>query len=249
MLPISLKNPKSYFNKSLSTREGVFLCGFSHGPMNISETVIDASGVASQVASTLKSVRHSLIKDKEIDILPEKDIIHITPMALIIGGGVSGMRAALNISQQGFKTYIVEKEKQLGGNLNYINTLYPINEKASNFLQRMEYDVKNNKNIQVFLNSKLKEIKGAIGNYEIKILNSNEKIYDFNGGGRIWIFNHLSNRNGPRDTYAYCKTSRDIGRPAPMLLQSLTRRVANIQPGPAALPMLTRRNGGCCAYL
>lgn len=173
---------KSYFNKSLSTREGIFLCGFCHGPMNISETVTDASGVASQVASTLKSVRHSLIKDKEIDILPEKDIIHITPMALIIGGGISGMSAALNISQQGFKTYIVEKEKQLGGNLNYINTLYPINEKASIFLQRMEHDVKNNKNIQVFLNSKVKEIKGAIGNYEIKILSSNEKIYDLKTG-------------------------------------------------------------------
>jgi heterodisulfide reductase subunit A-like polyferredoxin len=173
---------RSFFNKSQSLKEGIFLSGFSQGPMNISETVSDASAVASQVASYLNSARYSQIIEKEVDILPEKKIIYMTPRALIIGGGVSGMTAALNIGNQGFETIIVEKEKQLGGNLNYINMLYPSQQKASPFLNQIENDIKKNKNIQVFLDYKIKNIKGSLGNYNITIVNSMEKIYELTVG-------------------------------------------------------------------
>ncbi|MBY8992869.1 MAG: hypothetical protein KGD58_19180, partial [Candidatus Lokiarchaeota archaeon] len=62
---------KSYFNKSLSSKEGIFLCGFCQGPMDIPETVSDASGVASQVANLLKEVKFTEVKDKVYEI-PEK---------------------------------------------------------------------------------------------------------------------------------------------------------------------------------
>ncbi|MFW9968917.1 MAG: FAD-dependent oxidoreductase, partial [Candidatus Odinarchaeota archaeon] len=125
---------RSYFNNSLSTKDGIFLSGLSQGPMNITETVSNASGVAGQIASMLSTKKYSQIEEPKIEILHEEDIIHIAPSALIIGGGVSGMTAALNISNQGFKTYIIEKEKVLGGILNDINILYPTQQKASAFL-------------------------------------------------------------------------------------------------------------------
>ena len=45
------------------------------------------------------------------------------------------MTVALNLANQGFKTYIAEKEDKLGGNLNNLHVLYPIHEEASNFLK------------------------------------------------------------------------------------------------------------------
>ncbi|MHA2392414.1 MAG: FAD-dependent oxidoreductase [Promethearchaeota archaeon] len=172
----------TYFNNSLSTREGIFLSGFCHRPMNIAETVSNASGVAGQVAIMLNSVKFTQIKEREVDILPEEDVININPSALVIGGGISGMTAALNISNLGFKTYIIENEKILGGNLNYINVLYPTKQKASDFLFNLIENIKRNENIEVFRSSKLKEIKGTVGNYEIDIYDINGEIYTVKAG-------------------------------------------------------------------
>ncbi|MFX1239218.1 MAG: NAD(P)-binding protein, partial [Promethearchaeota archaeon] len=70
---------KSYFNKSLSSKEGIFLCGFCQGPMDIPETVADSSGVAAQVASFLHAVSFSNIKREkissdEIEVKPNDEI-------------------------------------------------------------------------------------------------------------------------------------------------------------------------------
>ncbi|MHA1292461.1 MAG: FAD-dependent oxidoreductase [Promethearchaeota archaeon] len=163
---------RSYFNKSLSSRDGIFLCGYCQDPMDISETVADASAVASQVSNLLKPVRFTKLVKTRADSSREKEMIEITQEALIIGGGISGMTAALNISNQGYKTYIIEKEKEMGGNLRFLNILYPIQEKASIFLNKIIEEVENNSNIKIFLNSKIKDITGSIGNYNISIEDS-----------------------------------------------------------------------------
>ena len=173
---------QSYFNKSLSTKEGIYLCGFNQSPMNISETVANASGIAGEIATLLAPVRYSQIKEREIDILPEENIIKITPRALIIGGGVSGMTAALNLGKQGFETILLERESQLGGNINSIDVLYPTKQSSSDFLFNLEGEVRKNTNIKIFLNSKIENITGSIGNYEISILDVHNKIQDINVG-------------------------------------------------------------------
>ncbi|MFX1480304.1 MAG: FAD-dependent oxidoreductase, partial [Promethearchaeota archaeon] len=313
---------KSYFNKSMSSREGIFLCGFCQGPMDIPETVTDASSVASQVASLLNSVKYSQTLKKEFDE-PERDVkisdeprigvlichcginigkyvnvpevreyiktlphvvhcednlyscssdsqerikelikehnlnrfivasctprthealfqetcqeaglnkylfemvnirdqcswvhmteydaatekakdlirmgvaksvllnpqkemkIKVTQTALVIGGGVAGMTAALNIASQDFKTYIIEKEDKLGGNLNKLDTLYPTQDDASLFLQEIIQKVENNKNIDVFLESKVSDVKGFVGNYEVSINNSKKEMINLKIG-------------------------------------------------------------------
>ncbi|MFW9771904.1 MAG: 4Fe-4S binding protein, partial [Candidatus Thorarchaeota archaeon] len=166
----------SYFNKSLSSREGIYLCGFCKEPMNITETVVHASGVASQVATLLNSVRFTLIREKEVDIRPEEEIIEIIPRALIIGGGISGMIAALNISSQGFGVIIIEKESILGGNLNQLNQIYPIKQDPSYLLHKLKERVCTARNIEVLLNSKVEKVNGSIGKYEITIRKASSEL-------------------------------------------------------------------------
>ncbi|TKJ23246.1 MAG: heterodisulfide reductase [Promethearchaeota archaeon Loki_b32] len=313
---------KSYYNKSLSSKEGIFLVGFCQGPMDIPETVADASGVASQVATLLNSFKFTETKEKVIRI-PEKivketdiprigvlichcginigkyidipqviehiktlpnvvfcednlyscssdsqerirevigeynlnrfivasctprtheslfqetcqeaglnkylfemvnirdqcswvhmtekelatekaiDLIRmgvaksrllksqeekklkITQTAMVIGGGISGMTAALNIANQGFIVYLIEKEKYLGGNLRYLNMLYPTQEDASILLNETIEKVEQNKNIQIFSNSDLKDINGFLGNYNVSLIDSDKKIHELKIG-------------------------------------------------------------------
>jgi heterodisulfide reductase subunit A-like polyferredoxin len=197
---------RSYFNKSISTKDGMYLCGFCQGPMNISETVADASGVASQIATLLSPAKYSQIKQQEVDILPDEEIIKITPRALVIGGGIAGMTAALDLSNQGFDTIIVERDSQLGGNLNQINVIYPIQQDASKFLGQIKSDVKRNEKIQIFLKSKITDIKGSIGNYDITLNNSNDHHLKV---GTIIVATG-SQEFKPFDMFQYTKQNKNI---------------------------------------
>jgi heterodisulfide reductase subunit A len=204
----SFLKERSYFNNSLSSRDGIFLCGFCQRPMSISETVSNASGVAGQVAIMLNSEKFTVIKEREIGILPAEDIINVNPSALVIGGGVSGMTAALNISNQGFKTYLVEKENVLGGNLNNINILYPTQQKASELLYNMVEDVKKNENIDVYRRSELTSIKGTIGNYSVDIADINNEIHTIKTG--VIILATGSQEYKPKGSFHYDFRNKNV---------------------------------------
>jgi len=77
---------------------------------------------------------------------------------------------------------MVEKEKFLGGNLNYLNVLYPIEEDASNFLKDTIEKVERNDNIQIFLNSKIGNVQGYLGNYVVSVVDSKNKSQELSIG-------------------------------------------------------------------
>ena len=213
ILDINLDNygffqERSYYNKSLSSRDGIFLCGYCQSPMDISETVVDGSAVASQVSNLLNSAKYTQIKEQEIDNSQKEEVITIIPASLIIGGGISGMTAALDIANQGFKTYIVEKESILGGNLNHINVLYPIQEDASKILNEVKSKVKKNKNIQIFLKAKIKDVKGSIGNYTASIVNLENKIQKLNVGTVIIATGGKEFK--PKSLYQYSPRNKNV---------------------------------------
>ncbi len=98
----------------------------------------------------------------------EKIKVEVTPSAAIIGGGIAGMTAALNLAKQGFQTTIIEKESQLGGNLRLLNKLYPIEVDASKLLEIIDI-IERNKNIHVITSAVPIKVEGFVGNFEISV--------------------------------------------------------------------------------
>ena len=100
---------------------------------------------------------------------PLSDIeIDVTQKALVIGGGVSGMTAALSLADQGFETVLVERESLLGGKLNNIcYTLEDMN--VQKFLTDAREKVQNHELIKIYTNSTVKNIEGFVGNYKTSI--------------------------------------------------------------------------------
>ncbi|MFX1314544.1 MAG: CoB--CoM heterodisulfide reductase iron-sulfur subunit A family protein [Promethearchaeota archaeon] len=99
----------------------------------------------------------------------EMIMIQINPSALVIGGGVTGMSTALSLSRQGFKTYLVEKEEKLGGRLNTLYKLFPYELEASEFVEKIISNVNITQNLEVLTSSRVKNIEGFIGNYEVEV--------------------------------------------------------------------------------
>jgi heterodisulfide reductase subunit A len=113
-------------------------------------------------------VRSVVAKAKLLKPL-EKPLISVTPVGLIIGGGVSGMTAALELAKQGFEVHLVEREKELGGHLRNIHYLLGENIKPKEKLDALIKAVKENNKIHVYTDAEVTDIYGFVGNFKTKV--------------------------------------------------------------------------------
>ncbi|MGD0337756.1 MAG: FAD-dependent oxidoreductase [Bacteroidota bacterium] len=99
----------------------------------------------------------------------EGEKIPIRQNAIVIGGGVSGMTAALSLAEQGFDVDLIEKSSQLGGNLAFVNSTLE-NENLTEFKSDLIEKFSTHRNIDYHLNSMIKNVSGHIGDFKIKII-------------------------------------------------------------------------------
>lgn len=90
---------------------------------------------------------------------------------LIIGGGMAGMSAALNIADQGFKAVVVEKEPRLGGLLNRIAAISHDHQEipAAEIARSRAALVEAHPNIKVYRETEIENVEGYIGNYRVTL--------------------------------------------------------------------------------
>ncbi|MEM2934434.1 MAG: FAD-dependent oxidoreductase [Methanocellales archaeon] len=103
----------------------------------------------------------------------------IVQRALVIGGGIAGMEAALGIANAGYEVDLVEKTSELGGNLKYLK--YTLEgEDVEKLLELVIQAIENQKLINVYKNSMVVELYGYAGNYTAKIKgNAVEKMQSY----------------------------------------------------------------------
>ena len=113
-------------------------------------------------------VRMGVAKARLLEPLEEHEV-PVEPVALVIGGGLIGMTAALNLAHRGFVVRLVEREPVLGGMLLRLDTLYPTREEALELVQDRIDKVRRHEGIEVFTSSVVSSVNGFVGNYEIVI--------------------------------------------------------------------------------
>lgn len=103
-----------------------------------------------------------------------KNTVDVLPSAVIIGGGIAGMTATLNLANQGFNVTLVEKESTLGGRLNNLFSLFPDDNEPKKVLN-IKNLISSHRNIHLFLSSQVIDIEGYVGNFEVTIAKKNEE--------------------------------------------------------------------------
>jgi len=120
-------------------------------------------------------IRMGVAKATRLEAL-ENITVDATRTAIVIGGGVSGMTAALSLANQGFETHLVEKEEQLGGRIKTLYKLFPSDQESQVLLDNLKKNVENNKNLTVYLSSQVKNIEGFVGNFEVEVEQNGKSI-------------------------------------------------------------------------
>ena len=88
---------------------------------------------------------------------------------LVIGGGIAGIQASLDLGDAGFKVYLVEKDASIGGKMAKLSRTFPTEDCASCILSPKMADVPINTNITLYNYSEVKNIEGYLGNFEVTI--------------------------------------------------------------------------------
>ena len=127
-------------------------------------------------AATAKSkdlVRMGIAKARHSKPLPEQTV-PVIDKAVVIGGGIAGMTAALNLAEQGFATVLVEREAQLGGHLRDAHYTLQGDEVGKN-LKGLINEVQKHKNIELYTNTELVQINGYVGNFSSQLKSAKGK--------------------------------------------------------------------------
>ncbi len=121
---------------------------------------------ATEKASAL--VRMGASKAAILEPLEAREV-PVEPSTLVIGGGVSGIQAALDLANMGFKVHLVESKPSIGGVMAQLDKTFPTGDCAICILAPKMVELSRHPNVTLLSYSEVEEVKGYIGNFDVKI--------------------------------------------------------------------------------
>jgi heterodisulfide reductase subunit A len=118
---------------------------------------------ASLIAASIdRVIHHEPLERREVEVTPE---------TLVVGAGVTGMTAALQIADAGHTVYLVERSDHLGGRLAEMDRIGPSLRRARDLLAIVAERVNQHPMLKVLKETHLQQISGYVGNFEVEIRN------------------------------------------------------------------------------
>jgi heterodisulfide reductase subunit A len=114
--------------------------------------------------------------------------VPIHPATLVVGGGIAGIQAALEIADAGFRVYLVEREPSIGGHMAQFDKTFPTLDCSACILTPKMVDVGNHPNITLLTWSEVQKVDGYVGNFTVTIKKKPRyiKTEDCTGCGICW---------------------------------------------------------------
>ena len=113
-------------------------------------------------------LRSAVARAKQLRPLYEQSL-PLTKRALVIGGGLAGMTAALMLARQGFPVTLIEREPELGGNLTRLRRTLD-GEDVPGRLEALRSQLQGDENVQLLLGAEVVSSTGFIGNFETEVM-------------------------------------------------------------------------------
>lgn len=131
-------------------------------------------------AATQKAIRLMAAGVAKARLLTPLDPIRLKAekRALVIGGGVAGLRAALDIAHQGIAVTLVEKSPFLGGRMAQLESIFPTDEKPRQILHELIEEITQRPNIKILTQAEVTAASGYVGNFNIQVSQHSRGVSD-----------------------------------------------------------------------
>ena len=126
-------------------------------------------------AKAIELVRMAVAKVSRAEALLPKEI-GLTKRALVIGGGVAGIQAALDIADAGYEVILLEREPSIGGHMAQLDKTFPTLDCSACILTPKMVDVAQHPEITLLTYAEVQNVNGFVGNFEVEILQKAKKV-------------------------------------------------------------------------
>ena len=139
------------------------------------------------VAATEKAIAlvHAAIQRVKFDEPLESRTAPMCPSTMVLGGGVTGLSAALELADAGQQVFLIEKQDHLGGNVARLGLTAPYLDSAQDTLASFISRVERHPHIRLFLNSELTELKGFNGNFKPRVRTEDGESLELDAGSML----------------------------------------------------------------
>ncbi|HID94774.1 MAG TPA: 4Fe-4S dicluster domain-containing protein [Candidatus Latescibacteria bacterium] len=96
-------------------------------------------------------------------------VVPVNPNVLVVGGGIAGMQAALDVASAGYKVYMVERQPTIGGHMLQYDKTFPTLDCASCIGTPKMVSVGQHPNIELLTYTEVEEVGGYVGNFKVKL--------------------------------------------------------------------------------
>jgi len=96
-------------------------------------------------------------------------VVEVKPVAMVVGAGIAGIQAALDIADSGKKVYLVEREASVGGHMSVFDKTFPTLDCAACILTPKMVDVGVHPNIELLTYSEVTKVDGFVGNFKVTV--------------------------------------------------------------------------------
>jgi heterodisulfide reductase subunit A-like polyferredoxin len=135
-------------------------------------------------AATVKAkdlVRMAVSKASLLEPLQDTTV-EVSQAGLVVGGGLAGLVSALELAEQGYQVFLVEKDPRLGGNALNLNTTWR-GEDIQEYLQGLIKKVEDHPRIKTYLGHRIQDVDGFVGKFDTKLVRTDD-------GGEATALNH-----------------------------------------------------------
>ncbi|MBW2726244.1 MAG: CoB--CoM heterodisulfide reductase iron-sulfur subunit A family protein [Deltaproteobacteria bacterium] len=122
-------------------------------------------------AATIKAIRtiKVMIEKARLDEALEPISVPMTPRALVVGGGISGIQAALDIANSGHEVVLVERSPSIGGHMAQLSETFPTLDCSQCIMTPKMVEVAQHPKIKLMTYSEVDDVKGFVGSFKVKI--------------------------------------------------------------------------------
>jgi len=89
--------------------------------------------------------------------------------AMVVGGGIAGIQAALDLAEAGYQVYLVEQKSAIGGHMAQLDKTFPTNDCAMCILSPKLVDAGRHRNIELLVDSEVVGVRGEAGNFTVRL--------------------------------------------------------------------------------
>ena len=95
--------------------------------------------------------------------------VEVNPATLVVGGGIAGLQATLELADAGYPVYLLEREPSIGGHMAQFDKTFPTLDCSACILTPKMSEVGQHENVTMFTYAELEEVTGSVGNFKVRL--------------------------------------------------------------------------------